>query len=97
MRTYILQRTRSLQMHCRFCSDERNSVTFPGTADELQKRQNPWQAKGSDTSRRRLSSGGKVEAAGIEPASRMVSTETSTCVVGAFSFARRAPGRRSSL
>ncbi len=87
----------ALQMRCKFCIAESHSVTFSGNGDDVQKRQNPWHAKGFDNDRRQLSPTGKVEAAGIEPASRMVSTEASTCVVGAFGFARRAPGRRSSL
>ena len=37
-----------------------------------------------------------MEAAGIEPASRDISTEASTCVVGEFGFARAAPRRQGS-
>ena len=36
----------------------------------------------------------KVEAAGIEPASRDISMRASTCVVGCLSFARRGPSRQ---
>ncbi len=35
-----------------------------------------------------------VEAAGIEPASRDISTQTSTCVVGEFNFACSTPHRQ---
>ncbi len=40
---------------------------------------------------RRLTANVQVEAAGIEPASRDISTATSTCVVDEFDFARTAP------
>jgi hypothetical protein len=39
----------------------------------------------------------KVEAAGIEPASRDISTEASTCVVAEFGFAPPAPRRQGSV
>lgn len=54
----------ALQMRCIFCSADSHSVTFAGNNREVQKRQNPWRAKGFDSNRRHLSSGGKVEAAG---------------------------------
>jgi hypothetical protein len=44
----------------------RLSLTSAGNGASPKKRQNPWLAKGFDAVRRRLSSGGKVEAAGIE-------------------------------
>jgi integrase/recombinase XerD len=81
----------ALQMRCKFCSAESHSVTSAGNGREVQKRQNPWPAKGSDTSRRHLSSGGKVEAAGIEPASRNRSTNASTCVVDCLFSTPAAP------
>jgi hypothetical protein len=64
----------ALQMRCKFCSAESPSVTFPGNGDDLQKRENPCRGKGSGVDRRQLATGVKVEAAGIEPASRIVST-----------------------
>ncbi len=78
---------RALQMRCIFCSADSHSVTFDGNGSEVQKRQNPWHAKGFDTDRRQLSPTGKVEAAGIEPASRNRSTPASTCVVELFNLA----------
>ena len=61
-----------------------------GNGGSDQKRQNPCQGKGFDIDRRQLSPTGKVEAAGIEPASRDLSTEASTCVAGVL---RSQPGR----
>ena len=43
-----------------------------------------------------LVSGLIVEAAGVEPASRDVSAQTSTCVSGQFESHRRVPGRQGS-
>ena len=64
--------------------------------DEAQKRQNPGGDQGCDATCRSIVAGcrrrRKLEAAGIEPASRDVSVEASTCVVGSFTrFARRPP------
>jgi hypothetical protein len=56
-----------------------HSKTSAGNNNDVQKRQNPWQAKGSDTSRRHPSSGGKVEAAGIEPSFVSDATDSSVC------------------
>jgi site-specific recombinase XerD len=64
----------ALQMRCRFCSAESRSVTFPGNGDVVLKRENPCRSKGSGVDRRQVSSPDKVEAAGIEPASRIFST-----------------------
>ena len=91
------EKASALQMRCIFCSAGSHSVTFPGNGEKVQKRQNPCRGKGSDTSRRHLSSGGKVEAAGIEPASRNISTATSTCVVDEIDFACTAPRRQGSV
>ena len=70
------------------------------TSTEAQKRQNPCRGKGFDIDRRRLSPGGNVEAAGIEPASRNVSTAASTCVfecIYAFATATRIDTVRPKL
>jgi site-specific recombinase XerD len=57
----------ALQMRCIFCCAKGHPVTSNGSEPSVQKRQNPWPAKGSDANSRRLSFPGKVEAAGIEP------------------------------
>ncbi len=49
---------------------ERQSRSLAGTEPSDQKRQNPCVCKGFDAARRQLATGGKMEAAGIEPASR---------------------------
>jgi integrase len=51
--------------------------------------------QGSATCGDTLQNGG-MEAAGIEPASRNISTRASTCVVGCLSFARAVPNRRGA-
>jgi integrase len=86
----------ALQMRCIFCSAGSHPVTFSGNGSEVQKRHNPRQSKGYVIDRRQVSSPDKVEAAGIEPASRDISTAASTCVVDEFSFACRAPRRQGS-
>jgi len=63
---------RALQMRCIFCSAEGHSVSSDGKEANVQKRQNPCHSKGFDADRRPLATAGKVEAAGIEPASRFV-------------------------
>ena len=86
----------ALQMRCISCGCASHAVTFDGTGDDLQKRENPCGCKGFDASGHSLATSGKVEAAGIEPASRDISTQASTCVVEDTSFARRAPRRQGS-
>ncbi len=84
----------ALQMRCISRDFGCHSSSQPVATGEDHKRQNPCQGKGFDTSRRHLSSGGKVEAAGIEPASRDSSVRASTCIAASFDFARRAPTGR---
>ena len=43
-----------------------------------------------------VTDGAQVEAAGIEPASRDISMQASTCVVGYLNFARCAPARQGN-
>lgn len=70
-----------LQMRCISGDSDRHSVSSDGVVSPAPKRQNPCQSKGFVTDRHRLSPGGKVEAAGIEPASCGTSIAASTCVV----------------
>jgi len=61
--------------------------------DPKRKRRNPSNDKGFGAVRQPMSPTGnhqqKVEAAGIEPACRDISTQASTCVVGRFNFGHR--------
>lgn len=80
----------ALQMRCISGVAGSQSVSADGKGRSTKKRDNPCQGKGYDADRRQLSPTGKVEAAGIEPASREPSTRASTCVVGALHLP---PGR----
>jgi hypothetical protein len=71
----------ALQRRCKFGGTARLSVRLNGNAATNQKRQSPCN-KDFGVSRRSMSSSGKMEAAGIEPASRDISVGASTCVVG---------------
>jgi len=63
-----------------------------GTAAARQKSLIPRSDKGLGDDRQPLALAGKMEAAGIEPASQNTSTPASTCVVGSFPhFAHRPP------
>ena len=84
----------ALQMRCIFCSAKGHSVSSDGNEAEAQKRQNPLQSKGFDTDRRQLATPDKMEAAGIEPASRGGSMGASTCVVDLLDFADAGPNRQ---
>ncbi len=82
---HAVQPTESaLQMRCIFGGAEGHSVSLDGNQPTDQKRQNPRSRKGFDVDRRSLATNGKVEAAGIEPASRDMSMGASTRVVGSF-------------
>jgi len=66
-------------------------LVSPGDAsDDPKKRQKPCTDRAFDAECRQSSPTGSVEAAGIEPASRDLSTKASTCVAGAL---RSPPGR----
>lgn len=83
----------ALQMRCRFCSARGHRRSTAVNEAAQKKSPNPCGDKGLGNASRRKSATGKVEAAGIEPASRDHSTCASTCVVRRFGFARRAPFR----
>jgi integrase len=76
----------ALQMRCILGGVEGHSASSAGNEASAQERQNPCRGKGFVTDRRQMSSTGKMEAAGIEPASREVSVGASTCVVGSFTL-----------
>ena len=59
----------ALHGRCIFGGSEGHSVASLGSEDSDPKRQNPCRSKGFVNDRHRLSSGGNMEAAGIEPAS----------------------------
>jgi len=71
----------ALQMRCISRGVSRLSESSAVTDEVDPKRQNPCRSKGFDNVRRQASFPDKVEAAGIEPASRDISTRASTCVV----------------
>lgn len=54
----------ALQMRCIFCGCASHAVTFDGTDDDLQKRENPCGGKGFDASGHPLATSDKVEATG---------------------------------
>ena len=58
----------------------RHSVATGGNEADAQKCENPCESKGLGINRRHLSKGGKLEAAGIEPASCDPLASASTCV-----------------
>ena len=64
----------ALQMRCTFCGAKGHGMTSPDSEEALQKRVNPCRGKGFDADCRQLATSDKVEAAGIEPASRNIST-----------------------
>jgi len=74
----------ALHWRCSSGVSDGHSVSLPGASEAHKKSQNPCQGKGFDTDRRQLSPTDKVEAAGIEPASRDLSTKASTCVASAL-------------
>lgn len=67
----------ALHRRCNFGGAARHLVSSNGNSSANQKRQNPRQDKGFGVDRRRLSSGDKVEAAGIE--SERHFTQSSLC------------------
>ncbi|MCO6042665.1 tyrosine-type recombinase/integrase [Aeoliella sp. ICT_H6.2] len=69
-----LPKSGALQMRCTFCGAKGHGMTSSDTEENLQKRVNPCRGKGFDADRRQLATSDKVEAAGIEPASRNIST-----------------------
>lgn len=71
----------ALQMRCISGGFEGQAVTLAGNDRAPQKNKNPCGSMGYVATGRQLASGGKVEAAGIEPASRDISVGASTCVV----------------
>jgi type IV secretion system protein VirD4 len=71
----------ALQMRCISGGVEGHPVAADGNSDDAKKRHNPCRDKGYGTDRRQSSSAGTMEAAGIEPASRDISVQTSTYVV----------------
>lgn len=73
-----------------------HNVTSDGNSNSAAKRQNPCRSKGFDAVRRQLSPADKVEAAGIEPASRGISTGASTCVADVLVFVPLGSYRRDS-
>jgi len=81
----------ALHGRCILGGSEGHSVSSPGVEGSDQKRQNPCGCKGFDKDRRQSSSTGKLEAAGIEPASRNVSAKASTCVAGSFTLSLSSP------
>ena len=79
-------------LRCIFGRSGGQSVSSRGNTSAPQKRQNPRAGKGFDAACRSLATNGKMEAAGIEPASRDISMPASTCVVGSFTLlAGRSP------
>ena len=76
----------ALQMRCILGGVEGHSASSAGNDASARERQNPCRGKGFITDRRQVSPTGKMEAAGIEPASREVSVGASTCVVGSFTL-----------
>jgi len=72
----------ALHGRCILCSAKSHSMTLDGNGEMVEKRQNPCRCKGFVADRRQLSPTGKMEAAGIEPASRDISMTASTCVDG---------------
>ena len=74
----------ALHGRCKNCSAAGHSVSPIGNYRSVQKRLNPCDSKGLVTDRRRLSPDGKLEAAGIEPASRNISVGASTRVDDQF-------------
>ncbi len=81
----------ALHMRCSFCSAEGHSVSPAVSNPADPKRRNPCGCKGFDADRRSMSEHVKMEAAGIEPASRNVSTPASTCVAEILVLALAAP------
>ncbi len=81
----------ALHGRCISSGAEGYSVSAVGSDKPGQERQNPRGDKGFDADRRQLVGPGKVEAAGIEPASRDISMTASTCVVGSFPLSPRDP------
>jgi integrase len=86
----------ALQMRCISGGFDGHSVSRPVGDSTDKKGQNPCQGKGFDADRRQVSPPDKVEAAGIEPASRDLSTKASTCVAGALNLPRKRPPAHSS-
>jgi site-specific recombinase XerD len=64
----------ALHMRCSLCSARGHRLSSNGNSHTVQKRQNPWDAKGFGNDRRQLATNVKVEAAGIEPAMPKVAT-----------------------
>ena len=85
----------ALHGRCNSGGAARLSTSSFGKDATNQKRQSPCRGKDFGVEPRRLSSDGKMEAAGIEPASRDISMGASTCVVGSFTrLAHRPPTDR---
>jgi site-specific recombinase XerD len=87
----------ALHMRCSSDGPEGHAVSPDGTMSGGQKRQNPCGDRGFDAESHRVAKDDSVEAAGIEPASRNISTPASTCVADSFPlFSRRPPTDRVS-
>jgi hypothetical protein len=87
--TLPAEKTVALHGRCISGGVGRLSLSSVGKEEEDKKRQNPCQGKGFDAVRRQLSPADKVEAAGIEPASRDIFTKASTCVAEGLIVGRR--------
>ena len=74
-----------------------NTSTNSDSGVSVSAKENPCRSKGFDADRHQLAVTGKVEAAGIEPASRNSSTQASTCVVELFNLATLRPCRPGRL
>ncbi len=87
----------ALQMRCTLGGTPRHSVALKksgkGAKNDESPNKNPCRSRGYVASGHPKAWGGKVEAAGIEPASRNSSTQASTCVIDWFNFTRGAPSR----
>jgi hypothetical protein len=81
----------ALHGRCIFGGAARLSVSSNGKVATNEKRQSPCRDKDFGVDRRRLSPDGKMEAAGIEPASRNISTPASTCVADSFPLSPSRP------
>ncbi len=77
-----LENLPALQMRCISGNTDGQKVSPDDSGEPVGNEKNPVASRGSDVCCHPLSVGNRVEAAGIEPASRDISMQASTCVVG---------------